>query len=129
MHTETSETRFNFTAQKFLSTNYYFIHHLRDVQDDNFGDKHFNFDVDGYNYSILRIGCYPYIKYHCTKEPWKDFSTENYLYKFITVLNCGLPCLLYGLAAQAFIQHTDYIVDKNTGQKVAIKFLLKELHS
>ncbi|VDO23711.1 Uncharacterized protein BM_BM1034 [Brugia malayi] len=79
--------------------------------------------------SHFRIGCYPYIKYHCTKEPWKDFSTENYLYKFITVLNCGLPCLLYGLAAQAFIQHTDYIVDKNTGQKVAIKFLLKELHS
>uniref|UniRef100_A0A1I8EBE3 Uncharacterized protein n=2 Tax=Wuchereria bancrofti TaxID=6293 RepID=A0A1I8EBE3_WUCBA len=79
--------------------------------------------------SHFRIGCYPYIKYHCTKEPWKDFSTENCLYKFITVLNCGLPCLLYGLAAQAFIQHTDYIVDKNTGQKVAVKFLLKELHN
>ncbi|VDK66191.1 unnamed protein product [Onchocerca ochengi] len=26
----------------------------------------------------------------------------------------GLPCLLYGLIAQAFIRHTDYIVDKNT---------------
>ncbi|CAG9529871.1 unnamed protein product [Cercopithifilaria johnstoni] len=75
------------------------------------------------------IGCYPYIKYHCTKGPWEDFSIENRFYKFITVLNCGLPCLLYGLAARTFIRHTDYIVDKNTGQKVAIKFLLKELHS
>ncbi|VDO29665.1 unnamed protein product, partial [Onchocerca flexuosa] len=69
-------------------------------------------------FSHFRIGCYPYIKYHCTKGPWKDFSVEN-----------RLPCLLYGLIAQAFIRHTDYIVDKNTGQKVAVKFLLKELHS
>ncbi|KAM3721105.1 Uncharacterized protein ACO02O_08952 [Dirofilaria immitis] len=60
----------------------------REIQDDNFGDKRFNFNIDGHNYCILRIGCYPYIKYHCTKEPWKDFNTENRLYKFITVLNC-----------------------------------------
>lgn len=31
----------------------YFIAY-KHIQDDNFGEKHFNFDVDGHNYHVLR---------------------------------------------------------------------------
>uniref|UniRef100_A0A0N5CW22 Anoctamin n=1 Tax=Thelazia callipaeda TaxID=103827 RepID=A0A0N5CW22_THECL len=78
--------------------------------------------------SIFRTGCFPFIKYHCTRGSWQDFSFENRLYKLITIINFGIPCLLYGLAAQALIQHIEYITDENTGRKVEIKFLLKEYH-
>uniref|UniRef100_A0A1I8AUB0 RSN1_7TM domain-containing protein n=1 Tax=Steinernema glaseri TaxID=37863 RepID=A0A1I8AUB0_9BILA len=84
----------------------YFIAYRR-IQDDNFGEKHFNFDVDGHNYHVLRTGCFPYIKYHCTKRPREDLSFDNNLYKLITVANLGIPCLLYGLAAVGLISHTE----------------------
>ncbi|KAI6182838.1 hypothetical protein M3Y97_00423900 [Aphelenchoides bicaudatus] len=79
------------------------------VQDDLFGEKHFNFEVDGCNYHVLRIGCYPFVKYHCTQRPKQDLHFENSLYKFLTIFNFGLPCLLYGLAATFLIKHTDHL--------------------
>ncbi|KAK5970498.1 putative conserved plasma membrane protein [Trichostrongylus colubriformis] len=66
----------------------YFVEY-RQVQDDHFAEKHFNFDVDGHNYHVLRVGCFPYIKYHCTKRPVQDLSAENRLYRLITVVNLG----------------------------------------
>ncbi|KAK0424396.1 hypothetical protein QR680_008654 [Steinernema hermaphroditum] len=81
----------------------------RCIQDNHFGEKHFNFDVDGHNYHVLRTGCFPYIKYHCTKRPHEDLSFDNRLYKFITVANLGIPCLLYGLAAVGLISHREYV--------------------
>uniref|UniRef100_A0A0M3HSN4 Lipase maturation factor n=2 Tax=Ascaris TaxID=6251 RepID=A0A0M3HSN4_ASCLU len=106
----------------------YFVKY-RDVQDDDFGEKHYNLDVDGHNYHILRIGCFPFIKYHCTKRPYQDLSFENLLFKAIAVVNLGFPCLLYGLAALSLVRHTDHIIEPKTGKRVAIHFLVKELHN
>ncbi|KAK0424395.1 hypothetical protein QR680_008654 [Steinernema hermaphroditum] len=101
----------------------------RCIQDNHFGEKHFNFDVDGHNYHVLRTGCFPYIKYHCTKRPHEDLSFDNRLYKFITVANLGIPCLLYGLAAVGLISHREYVVEPRTGVRVPINFLIKEDHN
>ncbi|CAD5206737.1 unnamed protein product [Bursaphelenchus okinawaensis] len=97
------------------------------VQDDLYGEKHFNFPVDSCNYHILRVGCYPYVKYHCTKRAPQDLNLENNLFKVITALNLGIPCLLYGIAAIFLIKHTDYVHLK--GQKpIPIHFLILEDH-
>ncbi|CAJ0573304.1 unnamed protein product, partial [Mesorhabditis spiculigera] len=104
----------------------YFIRY-RDIQDDNFGEKHFNFCVDGHNYHILRTGAYPYIKYHCTKRPHQDLSLENNLFRVITIVNLGLPCVLYGLAAVALIRHREEVALPG-GHVVPIHFLIYEDH-
>lgn len=59
------------------------------VEDDQFGRSHFNWRVNESNYHILRTGCYPYIKYHCTKRPYQDLSTEDNLYRVIKAVNLG----------------------------------------
>ncbi|CAF4767931.1 unnamed protein product, partial [Rotaria magnacalcarata] len=55
---------------------------------DQFGQSHFEFDVDGRNYHVLRTGCFPYIKYHCTQRiKTNDLSYENRLYTFFKIFN------------------------------------------
>ncbi|VDM43745.1 unnamed protein product [Toxocara canis] len=115
-------------SRHYPSWTSYFIAY-REVQDDDFGEKYFNFAIDGHNYHILRVGCFPFIKYHCTKKPYQDLASENRFFKAITVLNLGFPCLLYGIAAIGLIKHIDYIVEPKTGKKVAIHFLIKEEHN
>uniref|UniRef100_A0A914VNK9 Uncharacterized protein n=1 Tax=Plectus sambesii TaxID=2011161 RepID=A0A914VNK9_9BILA len=105
----------------------YFIEY-RCIQDDNFGQKHFNFSVDGHNYHVLRVGCYPYIKYHCTKRPYQDLLWENRIFKLITVANLGIPCLAYGIAATFLIKHTEFVSEPESDTKVPIHFLIKEDH-
>ncbi|VDN50179.1 unnamed protein product [Dracunculus medinensis] len=101
----------------------------KEVQDDFYSEKYFNIDVDGNNYQILRIGCFPFIKFHCTKNSFKNLTFENYFFKFLTVLNFGIPCLLYGIIALFFIKHTEYIFENKTKRKISIHFLIKEDHN
>lgn len=62
----------------------------RDVQNDQWGQSHFNWTLDsGTNYHILRTGCYPYMKYHCTKRPIQDLSLDDAFMKFIKIINLG----------------------------------------
>ncbi|KAK0169093.1 hypothetical protein PV327_002839 [Microctonus hyperodae] len=101
----------------------YFVKYT-DVVNDQRGMSHFNWPVGSSNYHILRTGCFPYIKYHCTKRAKEDLSTDDKFYKAIKIINLGIPTLLYGLAATQMIRHEE-IVKTHRG-KVLIYFLLPE---
>ncbi|XP_049536086.1 uncharacterized protein C15orf61 homolog isoform X1 [Anopheles darlingi] len=104
----------------------YFIKQHRDVVNDQFGRSHFNWTLDtGTNYHILRTGCYPYMKYHCTRRPPQDLWLEDRFFRCIKVANLGLPQLFYGLAAVFLIRHTEYVEMGNQG-RVPIYFLYAE---
>ncbi|XP_011303171.1 uncharacterized protein C15orf61 homolog [Fopius arisanus] len=101
----------------------YFVRY-RDVVNDQHGMSHFNWPVENSNYHVLRTGCFPYIKYHCTKRPKEDLSVDDKFYKAIKIINLGIPLLLYGLAATQLIRHEEIV--KTTRGEVKIYFLLPE---
>ncbi|XP_034245910.1 uncharacterized protein C15orf61 [Thrips palmi] len=101
----------------------YFVKY-KSVQDDQWGLSHFNWTVGKSNYHILRTGCYPYIKYHCSRRPIQDLSLENLFMRIIKIANLCIPCLMYGLAATQLIRHTE-TVQTHLGP-VAIYFLYPE---
>ncbi|XP_017020716.1 uncharacterized protein C15orf61 homolog [Drosophila kikkawai] len=99
---------------------------LRDVTNDQRGMSHFNWTLDsGTNYHILRTACYPYMKYHCSKREVQDLWLEDKFFRFLKVINLGLPMLFYGLAAIRLISHTE-IVHVSETVKVPIYFLYAE---
>lgn len=87
----------------------YFVKY-RDIVNDQRGLSHFNWEVDGTNYHILRTGCWPYIKYHCSRRPREDLSYEDTIFRCIKVLNLGVPCLAYGAAATVLISCQEAVV-------------------
>lgn len=94
------------------------------VKDDQFGMSNFNWKVGNYNYQILRTGCFPFIKYHCSRKEAEDLNASDKFMRIIKVANLGIPCLLYGLAASQLIKHNE-IVQTSRGP-VVIYFLLPE---
>lgn len=86
--------------------------------------SNFNWKVGNYNYQILRTGCFPFIKYHCSRKEAEDLNASDKFMRIIKVANLGIPCLLYGLAASQLIKHNE-IVQTSRGP-VVIYFLLPE---
>lgn len=109
------------------------LRQYRDVYNDQWGFSHFNWTLDsGANYHILRtgtnynlifiyiiqvalldilflIGCYPYMKYHCTKRPLQDLSFDDNFIKLIKVLNLGKLNWKFIISSSLWSQYiTDY---------------------
>lgn len=126
----------------------YFVKY-KDVKNDQRGLSHFNWKVGQSNYHILRTGCFPYIKYHCSKYRYEDLSASNRFMYFIKLFNfgtfgkivlelscfkfhqilnfdcsSGIPSLMYGIAAIFLITHRELVETPNGD--VYIYFLLKE---
>jgi len=104
-----------------------------DVKSDHHGKSHFNVLVQDpenpttvQNYEILRTGCYPYIKYHCTlTNPPNDLQFTNSVIRACKIGTLCLPCLLYGSAAVFLITHKEHV---KTLDDLELHFLLPEAH-
>ena len=93
------------------------------VSDDNHGKSHFNFNTNGQNYEILRTGCYPFIKYHCTKQnPPNNLIFSDKFITFLKFCNLFLPCLIYGGYAWFLVGYVEKVVEFD----VKLYFLIKE---
>ena len=56
---------------------------------DQFGLSHFNWEVGTTNYTVLRTGCFPFIKYHCIQRPHQDLQVEDKFYTALKLFNLG----------------------------------------
>ncbi|XP_053574486.1 uncharacterized protein C15orf61 homolog [Bombina bombina] len=94
------------------------------VTNDQFALSNFNWEVRGRNYHILRTGCFPFIKYHCTRAAPQDLKLHNHLFTALKAINLGIPTLMYGLGSWLFARVNE-TVPTSCGP-VTIYFLIKE---
>lgn len=94
------------------------------VRNDQFGLSSFNWAVDGTNYRVLRTGCFPFIKYHCSRALPTHLDTEDRLFGALKLLNLGIPTLAYGIGSW-FLANVTETVQTQHGP-VTIYFLNKE---
>lgn len=102
-----------------------FCVYYHDVTNDQFGLSYFNWKVDGKNYQILRTGCFPFIKYHCSSRAYSDLEVENAFYTFLKCLNLGIPTLAYGIVSWFLVRYSENVVLVD-GTTVKVYFLNKE---
>ncbi|XP_025077000.1 uncharacterized protein C15orf61-like [Pomacea canaliculata] len=101
-----------------------FCVYYNSVVNDQFAQSHFNWEVKGVNYHVLRTGCYPFIKYHCTRSPKRDLGGEDSFFTALKVLNLGVPTLAYGVGSWMLSKETEEVMTPKG--RVKIFFLNKE---
>ncbi|KAM4677397.1 uncharacterized protein C15orf61 homolog isoform 1-T2 [Discoglossus pictus] len=94
------------------------------VTNDHFALSNFNWDVSCTNYHILRTGCFPFIKYHCSRAAPQDLQLNNHLFTALKAINLGIPTLMYGLGSWLFARVTETV--PTSRGTVTIYFLIKE---
>lgn len=75
----------------------YFVEQ-KNVINDQFKDTYFINKTEGYEYLILRTGCFPFIKYHCTRldDKEKKYLDQNFVrfqnlfFRSVKILNLGI---------------------------------------
>jgi hypothetical protein len=104
----------------------YFVKYS-DIYDDDFGKSNYDVLVGDTNFQILRTGCWPYVKYHCTKTPSTDLQITDKVIRISKTL--AFPaCIGYGVAAFFLLRSPNHgsVQYKFGNRQVVLYFLLDE---